>query len=180
MAKKVKNNKKSMKDESQEFTEQGMTGSSVDRTAEQQPTNNFKDENTPGSNPLPSILKETKGATVTIVEDIDLEKVSYADGSQQSVKRSRSLSRPERHRPRTSAERRRIELAAIGRGDTGVSADLGRNNERRRRRSVASHLASETHLDKQRSGCWTITSWIVTFWALPLMLRSFGRSIINK
>ncbi|KAI8577447.1 hypothetical protein K450DRAFT_177728 [Umbelopsis ramanniana AG] len=30
------------------------------------------------------------------------------------------------------------------------------------------------HSDKQSPGCWTITSWIVTFWALPVMLRSFG------
>jgi hypothetical protein len=40
-------------------------------------------------------------------------------------------------------------------------------------------LATDAHLEKrQRPGCWTLTSWAVTFWALPVMLRSFGKSII--
>ena len=172
MTKKEKNDKA-------ESAEQAMTGSSVNTTNGQHPTNDFhgvQDENIPPSRPLPTIPNAPRGVSVTIADDVDVEKVSYAD-EQQHVRRSRSLSRPERHRPKTSAEKRRLELAAVGRGDAATSVEVNKNAERRRRRSVVSHV-SEVPSDKQSPGCWTITSWIVTFWALPVMLRAFGRSII--
>jgi hypothetical protein len=175
MAKKTKNVKA-------DSTEQAMTGSSVNTTNGQHLTNTIQDEqneNIPPSKPLPTIPNATKGASVTIAEGADVEKVSYAD-EQQNARQSWSLSRPERHRPKTSAERRRLEMAFIGRGDTAANAELSKTAERRRRRSVASHHTSEVHSDKQSPGCWTITSWIVTFWALPVMLRSFGRSILKQ
>lgn len=138
-----------------------------------------KKHSAPPRKPLPTVPNASKGQSVKIIEDVDLEKVSYVDGNRQGVQRNRSLTRPERHRPRTSAERRRIEMAAIGRGDTASSAEAQRGEERKRRRSVASHLATDAHLEKrQRPGCWTLTSWAVTFWALPVMLRSFGKNVI--
>lgn len=169
------------KNDKAESAEQAMTGSSVNTTNEQHFTNDFQgeqNENIPPTRPLPTIPNAPRGVSVTIAEDVDVEKVSYAD-EQQYVRRSRSLSRPERHRPKTSAERRRLELAAIGRGDTATSVELNKTAVRKRRRSVVSHSASEIPSDKQSPGCWTIASWIVTFWALPVMLRTFGRSIIQ-
>jgi hypothetical protein len=132
---------------------------------------------TPPTKPLPSIPHtptKGNGHSVTIVEDIEQEKYSHSESSRQVVRRSKSLSRPERHRPRTSAERRRLEMAAIGRGDY-ASADLFRTEEKQRR-SVASHLVSDSYTEKHKCpGCWTLTSWIATWWALPVVLRSFGK-----
>ncbi|KAJ2962978.1 hypothetical protein NQZ79_g1896 [Umbelopsis isabellina] len=130
----------------------------------------------PPTKPLPSIPHtptKGNGHSVTIVEDVEQEKYPHTESSRQVVRRSKSLSRPERHRPRTSAERRRLEMAAIGRGDY-ASADLFRTEEKQRR-SVASHLVSDSYTEKHKCpGCWTLASWIATWWALPVMLRSFG------
>lgn len=134
----------------------------------------------PPTKPLPSIPHtptKGNGHSVTIVEDIEQERYPHTESSRQVVRRSKSLSRPERHRPRTSAERRRLEMAAIGRGDY-ASADLFRTEEKQRR-SVASHLVSESHTEKHKCpGCWTLASWIATWWALPVMLRSFGKPYV--
>ncbi|RUS18327.1 chitin synthase-domain-containing protein [Endogone sp. FLAS-F59071] len=124
---------------------------------------------------------------------------AHPNSIRSNLNRQHSLVRPERARPRTEAERRRLKSLAhgsmgsegfddsrdgvrIGTGNDGGAG--GGSEERDRRRALfvrnelgrgrSTILADGTAERRNCPGWWFITSRVLTFWAFNPMLRAFG------